>query len=416
MNTATATIDALYGHSSGSSPYEEAQNEARREMATQSVILKELDIHAADVESVCATRRTRATLAERIAKYNSDPAWRRRIHAARQAKRTILLSLMLATIIFLADLFLASPHLADLLTDNVATYIPPGWLDKVDGRIVIPNGVRFGVGVLFALVALGATVLVRFLSDTASLRQARTQVRPGDAAAWQEIARKIRSRQLLKFGYALVMAVTFAGYAKLTQDKLNEVSDLANGPSLELNFEKLGLAVSNGILATDEAVGTPEAARQITGGTALGPISVCSMLFLLHCLLLLVPSPDNTIDLALAKFNPHHAAEKMVKLQTTEESMLRQIVRRLESYSSDDPIRARLHTISVPVSGAIEELARNPLPSAPALPQAGSWHSATSEGANDTPLRPEPPTDDAPSSGSSPRGDNPDGPDPQVFG
>jgi hypothetical protein len=386
-------------------------------MATQSVIQKELDSHAADVEAVCATRRTRATLAERIAKYNSDPVWRRRIHAARRAKRIIRLSLILGVVIFLADLLLASPHLADLLTDNVATYIPSGWLEKVEGRIVIPNGVRLAVGSLFALVALASTVLVRFLSDTTALQQNRNLVRPGNTATWEAIGRKIRNRHFLKIGYVLVMAVTFAGYAKLTQDKLNEISDLANGPSLDLNFEKLGLAVSNGILSTDEAVAPPEGTRQVSKqGTALGPISVCSMLFLLHCLLLLVPTQDDTIDLALAKFNPHYAADIMVKLQAAEESTLRGIVRRIDSYQADDRTRERLRAISAPVAGAIEELERNPLPSAPALPQAGSWHSASSEGANDTPLRPEPPTDDAPSSASSPRGDNPDGPDPQVFG
>jgi hypothetical protein len=140
------------------------------------------------------------------------------------------------------------------------------------------------------------------------------------------------------------------------------------------------------------------------------------MLFLLHCLLLLVPSSDNTIDLALAKFNPHDAAENMVKFQAAEESSLRQIVRRIESYPSNDPIRARLQAISAPVSGAIEELDRNPLPSAPVLPQAGSWHSASSEGGDDTPLRPETPVDDSPSSGSSPIADRPNVPDPQVFG
>lgn len=416
MNTATATCDALYGLPTGSSPYEEAQNEARREMTTQAVIQKELESHAADVESVCATRRTRSTLADKIAKFNSDPVWRQRILAAKRARRTIWLSLMLGTIIFLADLFLASPHLADLLTGNVVTYIPSDWLDKVDGRIVIPNGVRFAVGILFSLVALGATVLVRFLSDTTSLRQARALVRPGDTTGWQEIGRKIWNRQFLKIGYALIMAVTFAGYAKLTQDKLNEVSDLANAPALDLNFEKLGLAVSNGILATDEAVATPEAVRHITSGTALGPIAVCSMLFLLHCLLLLVPSSDNTIDLALAKFNPHDAAENMVKFQAAEESSLRQIMRRIESYPSNDPIRARLQAISAPVSGAIEELERNPLPVAPPLPQAGSWHSASSEMPDGASSQSTPPTNESSSPPSNSREDISNDPDPQVFG
>jgi hypothetical protein len=230
-----------------------------------------------------------------------------------------------------------------------------------DGSVATPNWLRLAIGVMLSTIVVVLTVAVKMLGNETPLHDARRRLRSGDTRGWRTISRQLWTRRAIKVGYLAIMLGAFSWLYTYAQERARVMERLAASSVEEFRWDKLGVRIlPTGEMDTNEATppaaGASNADERKGGALALGAGTTFAMLFILHALLVMMPMPRSTIDLPLAKFNPHDARSSAVELRGREEGILHGIVARIQRLPRNDSIREMLIVLSEPVARAINEL------------------------------------------------------------
>jgi len=383
------------GVGDGLSPYEQAEQQARARSESETARRRALDEHRAEVDEACTLRLRRERLREEAERYERDPGYRRRVEAARRNRSRFGQLAFVVALIFIADLFLGTPDLAEELAHSTMSLLPgtgtaEGAAEKPGNErasVATPKWLRLGVGVLLSAIVLVATLLVKKVGDETEHRRAQQRVAPGDREGWRVLMRRIWACRALKAVYMLAMAGFFCWIYTYAHARAEVMDSYAKMPSMEVDFASLGVSLfATGELVTDEATsgsaGESNADAASTNRLALGAAATYTMLWLLHGLLLLLPIAGSTIDRPLASFNPHRAAREAQAMGEREATLLRNIVARIYMTPREDPARETLITLSEPVARAVNELYVReimPLPDPGDSSASGTVFEASSE-------------------------------------
>lgn len=357
----------------GPSAYERGVQEERARQAREATVDRLVDQHRGEVEEACQMRAERLRIEAQRERYENDPAFRIRVAAARKARGILIFTMGIIALIFIADLFLGTPDLAEDLAHPVMSLIPESWMpaSAADGTVSMetPNWLRLTIGVVLCTVVLALTIAVKLIGDESSVHRARRRLAEGDLQGWRITTRQLWTKRLVKGTYLVIMLGAFSWLYTYAEKRAEVMEKLAAEPAGEMNWENLGLSIlSTGEVKTDEA--TPDlsaneetAEPEDDGSLALGAAATYAMLFILHALLLMLPMPSSTMDLPLAGYNPHRAEARAAAMKAREETLLRGIVARIHRVLHDDRIRETLIILSEPVARAVNELyERNLMP------------------------------------------------------
>lgn len=397
------------------SAYErEVQRRQTRE-AQEAVRQRIIDAHRSEIDEACELRGERLRVEERVRRFETDSSFRSRVSAARKVLGVLAFTVGIGVLIFFADLFLATPDLAEDLAHPVMSLIPASWLGSVaedaGASMSTPNWLRLTLGVVLSLVALALTVTVKVISDETPVLLARRRLGAGDRQGWRLISRQLWTKRAVKFAYLLVMFGAFSWLYSYAEKRAEVMESLASQSTEELNWETLGGSIlPSGQAETKEATPAPDAHGAITevrkgGSLALGAAAIYAMLFILHAVLLMLPMPQSTLDLPLAKFNPHRAEKQAAAMRGREATLLRGIVARIQTTPAEDPLRTTLINLSEPVAPAVNELFNRvimPLPAPEPPVQSSFTFDAESEEVVDHP-EPTSPERGGPNDGRPPR-------------
>jgi|GEM_PF-2610041 len=382
--------DPYFNEEDGASAYERSEQQHRARQAREANIERIIALHRSDVEEACRLNGERIRTEELVHRFESDPAFRTRVSLARKNRGILAFSWAIMVLIFFADLFLGTPDLAEDLAHPVMSMMPESWVeaeDKSSEKAVVkanepskgdstskereedeqksvptPNWLRLVVGVVLSLVVLALTVTVKLLGDETLLHRARRRLGAGDGRGWRMINQQIWTRRAIKLGYLVIMLGAFTWLYTYAEKRAEVMESLASESTDELSWDNLGVRLlSTGEVQTDEATPAPatksnEVESKDGGSLALGAAATYAMLFILHALLLMLPMPQSTMDLPLARFNPHHAGNQAAEMMLREHGLLRGVVARIQTVRPDDSIRETLITLSEPVARAVNAL------------------------------------------------------------
>jgi hypothetical protein len=397
------TADPYFNDESedGLSAFERGEQQNRAQQTRETIIERLVSQHRSEVEDACRLRGERIRTEDQVQRFESDPAFRARVSTARKARGILAFSIGIVILIFFADLFLATPDLAEDLAHPVMSLMPESWLgessaeatenqaatgggtanlssdsneqeDVEQKSVPTPNWLRLVIGVVLSLVVLALTITVKLIGDETSLLRARRRLGAGDAHGWRTINQQLWTRRAIKLGYLVIMLGAFSWLYTYAEKRAEVMESLASESTDELSWDNLGVSLlSTGEVETDEAAPVPavdsaNADSKEGGNLALGAAATYVMLFILHALLLMLPMPQSTMDLPLAGFNPHRAGNRAAAMKLQEDGLLRGIVARIQTVRRDDDIRETLITLSEPVARAVNELYERDLMPLPA--------------------------------------------------
>jgi len=354
------------GTGDGFSSYEREEQRRQTREAQEAVRQRIIDAHRSEIDEACELRGERLRVEERMRRFETDSSFRSRVSAARKVLGILALTFGIGILIFFADLFLGTPDLAEDLAHPVMSLIPASWLESVavdaEASTATPNWLRLTLGVVLSLVALALTVTVKAIGDETPVLHARRRIGAGDRQGWRLISRQLWTKRAVKIGYLVVMFGAFSWLYSYAEKRAEVMESLALQSTEELNWKTLGgNLLPTGQVETSEASPASDAhggdAEVRKGGSlALGAAAIYAMLFILHAVLLMLPMPQSTLDLPLAKFNPHRAEKQAAAIRGREAGRLRGIVARIQTTPAGDPLRTILITLSEPVAPAVNEL------------------------------------------------------------
>lgn len=367
-NTIQDLAEDPYTHSEneGPSAYERAEQENQAREAREAALGQRVDLHRSEVEEACRIRSKRAQIEAQRDRFENDPVYRRRVETARRALKISFFCVGISILIFFADLFLGTPDLAEDLAFPVMSLIPDTLLPDADsveaGSAATPNWLRLAIGIILSVVVLALTIAVKIIGDEAPVHNARKRLSAGDTRGWRLTTRQLWTRRAVKVGYLAIMFGAFTWLYTYAQERARVMESLTAGSVEEMDWQNLGFnLLSTGEGEIDESIPAAnkesgESDTAVSGKLALGAGATYAMLFILHALLLMLPTPNSTIDLPLARFNPHRAEAKAAKMRRQEEGLLRGIVARIQTVRGDDSTRETLIVLSEPVARAVNEL------------------------------------------------------------
>lgn len=345
------------------SAYEREEQQNRAQEARAAAIGRHVDLHRNEVERACSIRSDRVVIEAQRTRFENDSAYRTRIERARRARNLIVFTVGVILLIFLSDLFLGTPDLAEDLAHPVKSLIPESWLPETGSEegesSATPNWLRLVIGMTLSTVALALTIAVKIVGDETPVHNARRRLSQGDAKGWRQVTIQLWTRRAIKIGYLAIMLAAFTWLYTYAEERARVMESLTAESGQELNWANLG----SNLLSTEEGkdhepiledTSGPELKKG--GKLALGAGATYAMLFILHALLLMLPTPKSTIDLPLASYNPHRAEAKAEKMRREEEGLLRGIVARIQTVRDDDSTRETLIILSEPVAHAVNEL------------------------------------------------------------
>lgn len=353
------------------SAYERAAQQERGRRAAASGQREVIDGHLAEVEEACALRRRRFHLRDRAERFEADPAYRRRVEAAKATLHSLAFLSAVCALLFFADLFLGTPDLAENLAHQAMSLIPDSWLGNIadtatnaaDTQVAeeTPKWLRLVIGTMLAGLALTLTLTTKRLGNEVPVRQAQRRLVPGDGQGWKQLQRRLWTCRAIKVGFLIVMAGLFCWLHSWAQWRGDFMNQIGNDPIEKIDLTKLGISLfpTENAATSEETSGESSATEESekTGNrVALGAAATYSMLWVLHLLLILLPHPGSTTDLPLARFNPHRAEREAEVAGTREAALLRGIVARIQTTPREDNLRETLITLSEPVARAVNEL------------------------------------------------------------
>jgi hypothetical protein len=230
--------------------------------------------------------------------------------------------------------FFVSADVTEWLAHSI---VPLFYTDTVD---VTPVWLRIGTGIGFVILMLGVTLLLKYVTFwfLANLRERRNHVVVGDDATYRALTWQIWVCQGAKIGYMLLLGIFYFwlyGFAleraalMASIDAASQIMSLDTGYSIALDGE-LELATPSAVAQENTT-----ATSQLASSYAV----LYGCIWLLHGLILVLPTDGFGRELALSGFRREAAEQQVNTMQEQRDRLLRTIVERIRDTPADTPER-----------------------------------------------------------------------------
>jgi hypothetical protein len=297
----------------------------------------------------------------------------------RSARKWLTGMIIIGTVLILAaagDLLFGTPDLIEVPANKLASLFidlkdeAPSADSEAAGEMpkVAPVNIRIVCGVIFSVLALVITLLVKRLASTTEMQLATSQVAPGDDEGYRKIQRGIWLRRAIVVPYTAGVVMFF--WLCYTTDlqkardlvAMSHPEDLASTEST--NWDELGLELSgSGELKTNEATPTtgqseihtmPADLEEEARMMARPQILIYSLLACAHCLIFLTPLGQRPDDIGLAFFKRNRVEKQAKTLRHNEERIILDLHSRL--LDADPEMRDRLVIEAGPIARRMNEI------------------------------------------------------------
>jgi hypothetical protein len=299
----------------------------------------------------------------------NENGFQQRVAADRTAFWCLVIFLGSVALYYVVEFF-ASGDIAEWLAHQVAPLFV-GAQDATHASADTPVWLRRGAGFGFVTLMLGVTLLFKFVKSwfLHHLSQRRNVVEAEDHSTHWRLTSGIWLIQFVTVGYMAAIAALYVWLFGFAQERAAITAAIATEQT-PIEFPQLGIKLDGGEVETDEAVGKksqPAANEVKTGGKlsyATGVVYVC--LWLLHGLVLLLPTEGFGHELPLAHFKRGAAGRKVESMREAEGRRLRDILERIHSVEGEE--REILIREAQPVAARINEAARRQAMDVPPAP------------------------------------------------
>jgi hypothetical protein len=353
------------------STYEVTRNQQRTAARRQRRLVRLVKNFRALVERAISLARAAAPIEQQITAYDQDiDGFPARAAADRSAWWAFLI-FVAAVILYVVGEFFVAADVAEWLAHPMAPLFVDG-----QGNAETPVWLRRVVGVFFVGLMLGVTLVLKYVTTyrTHRLLERRAQVIADDAVSYRSLTMGIWLNHGARIGYMAAVAGLYIWLFGFAQERAAIMASLA-AEQKTMETLDLGFKIEGGEVQSTGPTSTPTgaAAESRAAGHKLAYASaviyVC--LWLLHGLVLLLPTEGFGRELPLAHFGRAAAGRQVEALRATEERTLRDILERINRAEGEEreilireaqPVRKRLIEIA---GGNPEESNAGAPPTAP---------------------------------------------------
>jgi hypothetical protein len=329
------------------------RGEREREKQSQQLLRQ----HINEVEQAEHLDRDAKQREANARRYDADAEFRQRVADDRSAFRNMLAVLAIIPLLAIADQFLATPDVSEWLASKAMVYVPHSWIENTaEGFPLTPVWLRFATGTILVSAFLAITLLVKKTSDASTLLAARFQVEPGDSASYNRLTALIWLRRAMKPAYMVILAILLFHLYDYDRQRANIVA--ANAASLKIleDTDKPVVVGSDpGVSAKPDKAKEPNSSAEdpATGLAKASAVVFCA-LWILHGLLVLMPTDGFGRELEYAHFRRGKIETEARDIRRNESTLLRGITRRIRM--APDNERDELIQIALPVVSRINEI------------------------------------------------------------
>lgn len=304
------------------------------------------------VEKAISLNRAAQTLEKTNEAYDQDKDGLQHRAASDRAAWWSMCVFTGAVLLYVIGEFFASGDVAEWLAHQIA----PLFVDSNGADASTPIWLRRTAGIGFVTVMLGVTLLLKFVTThyVHRLSARRERVAAGDAATYRGLTFGIWLNHGAKAAYIAAVAVLYVWLFGFAQERAAFTAAIAAEQKAVESLD-LGIKIEGGEVQTSGTGTAPVASdgnKDAVGhklAYATGVIYVC--LWLLHGLVLLLPTEGFGRELPFAHYKRGAAGRTVESLRESEERTLRDILERINRAEGGErevlvraaqPVRKRL--------------------------------------------------------------------------
>ena len=319
--------------------------------------------HRVETEQADALNRRAGRVESLVSRYDADEQFREQVAAERAARRTNIMIWSYIVLIAIIDILLATPDVSEWLASKAMVYVPKAWtpVEVINGHevVITPVWFRLIVGANVVAAFLAITLGFKKITNETTLQKQRHTVEPGDTRNYNRLTANIWLLRALKVGYMASLAVLlFHLYdydqqrARLVASTLAMEREMTNSATPQLLGSEGSTGGSTG--STQNAAPSNVAAASDTGLAKASAVVFCC-LWLLHGILLVLPTDSFGKDLEFGKFRRSKVENQAQSMREEEVSLVRTVTERLFSVPEGEQ-RNQLVRVAAPIALRINEV------------------------------------------------------------
>jgi len=358
--------------SDSESPFNRNRRQERDAERRARVISPQIEEHRGDVFRSLELNREADALQGDRDKFETSQEFRDQVAGERAIRNIAITTCVFYVLIFVADLFLATPDVSRMLADKTVLFISENLAKTTsfNGLVLAsaPYWLRMGAGMMLVSIWLGITYLAKKSGNEAPQQAALLQVEAGQDSLRRKLITQIWLKRGLKVGYLVLLAGFFSLFYFWDLQRAHNEAESANSKEADQTQAAFQLPTSAELFGADannqNAGNSPKepAAPEASLGEgesglnlSIGMLPVYAGLWCLHFFLILLPVSPAGRELRYSRFSIAKTQKRINRIRKVEIPLSLAIGDKVLA-TEDEALKRRLFTITEPLFPRINSL------------------------------------------------------------